>query len=290
MEPNDPLIVLSHYQAAALLKAHRNGLADATTSLDLNRTSVEVALDADGAALTSVERLGWADLEAICRDENACFRVQGGQLHAIRTFSEHTGRAYSLYPTNAAPTMLISGIPMHRIKDTDPHRDTLAKIKAAAPVGGRVLDTTTGLGYTAIEAARSAEGVITVELDPAALEICRQNPWSQELFTNPKIQQKVGDSFEVIEEFADESFSVLLHDPPVFSLAGDLYSADFYRQAWRVLKRSGRMFHYIGDPESKSGARVTAGVVRRLQEAGFTRVVPRPQAFGVLAYKGSEKS
>jgi predicted methyltransferase len=71
----------------------------------------------------------------------------------------------------------------------------------------------------------------------------------------------------------------------MFSLAGDLYSLAFYQQALRVLKHHGRMFHYIGAPESKSGARVTAGVIRRLQDAGFRRVVGAPRAFGVVAHK-----
>jgi uncharacterized protein len=52
-----------------------------------------------------------------------------------------------------------------------------------------------------------------------------------------------------------------------------------------VLRNNGRIFHYIGDPESKSGARVTAGVIRRLQEAGFKRVTRAPRAFGVVAHK-----
>jgi predicted methyltransferase len=71
----------------------------------------------------------------------------------------------------------------------------------------------------------------------------------------------------------------------MFSLAGDLYSLAFYQEAVRVLKPSGRIFHYIGDPESKSGARTTAGVIRRLQEAGFQRVNHAARAFGVVAYK-----
>ena len=169
--------------------------------------------------------------------------------------------------------MLISGIPMHRIKDTNPHQDTLNKIKAIAPVKGDVLDTTTGLGYTAIEAAKTARLVITIEIDPIAQEIARLNPWSRALFNNPKITQVIGDAFDKIEQFDAESFSTILHDPPMFSLAGDLYSLAFYQQAFRVLKPNGRIFHYIGDPQSKSGARVTAGVIRRLQEAGFKRVI-----------------
>jgi len=52
-----------------------------------------------------------------------------------------------------------------------------------------------------------------------------------------------------------------------------------------VIKQNGKIFHYIGDPESKSGARTTAGVIRRLQEAGFKRVSRAPRAFGVVAYK-----
>jgi predicted methyltransferase len=52
-----------------------------------------------------------------------------------------------------------------------------------------------------------------------------------------------------------------------------------------VLRRGGRLFHYIGDLDSKSGRTVVRGAVRRLQEAGFSRVVRHPKAFGVVAYK-----
>ena len=95
----------------------------------------------------------------------------------------------------------------------------------------------------------------------------------------------MGDAFEVVPTFEDESFSRVIHDPPVFSLAGELYSATFYQQLFRVLKRGGRLFHYIGDLNSKSSGTITKGVLRRLQEAGFSRVVRKPEAFGVVAYK-----
>jgi len=152
-------------------------------------------------------------------------------------------------------------------------------------VVGRVLDTATGLGYTAIAAAQTAEYVVTIELDPAALEIARLNSWSRALFDNPKITQIVGDSFEEIGELGEATFSRVIHDPPAFNLAGDLYSGEFYRQLFRVLRPGGRLFHYIGDLESKSGRVVSKGVVRRLQEAGFSRVVRRPEAFALVAYK-----
>jgi predicted methyltransferase len=280
-----PQIVLSHYQIAPLLEARRAGEASGRTSVDLGMTECGVELNSYGAVFPGGEGLAWEALEEIAVDENACYRVEGREAYAIRAYSEFTARAYGLYPTPGAPTMLISGLPMHRIKDTTPDRDTRSKINAVAPVKGRVLDTATGLGYTAIAAAETAAQVVTIELDPTALQIARQNPWSQGLFDNPRVQQVVGDTFEEIAQFADQFFDLIIHDPPVVSLAGDLYSAAFYNQARRVLQPGGRMFHYIGDPDSKSGAQTTRGVVRRLREAGFSKVVPRRRAFGVVAYK-----
>jgi predicted methyltransferase len=277
-------IILSHYQASALLEARRSGCPTAITSLDLGLTATEVALTPDQLILPDAV-LPWSEIEAIARHDTACFVVKTNQAQMIRGYSDLTGRVYGLMPTEAAPTMLISGLPMHRIKGTDPHKDTLTKIKAIAPITGRVLDTCTGLGYTAIEAAQTAERVITIELDPAAQEMARYNPWSRSLFDNPQIEQIIGDAYEIIASFDDGEFHIIIHDPPMLSLAGDLYSGEFYRECWRVLRRGGKMFHYIGDPNSKSGARTTKGVVRRLQEAGFTRVAPKPQAFGVAAYK-----
>jgi uncharacterized protein len=278
-------LVLSHYQAKTLLAARASGKTLCEVSPDLGLTLQEVSLGPEGAAFGAGETLDWQVISSIAEDENGCYVIGGSEASKIQFFSEVTGRSFSLYPTKGAPTMLVSGIPMHRIKDTDPHQDTLEKIRAVKPVVGRVLDTTTGLGYTSIEAAKTASEVITVELDPMALEVARNNPWSQALFTDPKIKQRVGDSFEVIQEFETGMFTRIIHDPPVFSLAGDLYSGEFYAELYRVLRSGGKLFHYVGDPESKSGKNVTAGVMRRLQQAGFREVRKAPRAFGVVAVK-----
>ena len=257
-------------------------------------------------------RLAWASVEKVAQSEAACYQIicgedgEGesgeGELDKIQRFSEEYSRLYSLMPTAGAPTMLISGIPMHRIKGTDPQRDTQSKIRAARPFALKqkgeaapplVLDTATGLGYTAIAAARLADQynlpaaarVITIELDPTALAVCRLNPWSLSLFDNPRIEQRVGDSGEVVPTFDEATFTQILHDPPMFGLAGHLYATDFYRELHRVLRPRGRLFHYIGDPESKSGKSTTRGVLQRLAQAGFQRIQRAPQAFGVTAVK-----
>jgi hypothetical protein len=278
-------IILSHFQTRSLPAQREAGRERVEISLDLGLTTLEARILPEGVRFPTGELLTWQGIEEINDAENNCFLLQEDGIEKVALFSEWTNRLYTLMPTSGAPTMLISGIPMHRIKGTEPYRDTQEKIKAVQPVVGRVLDTATGLGYTAIGAARAGGEVVTVELDPAVLEIARVNPWSEELFDNPAITQHLGDSFDVVEGFEDGSFARILHDPPTFKLAGHLYGGAFYAELYRVLQQGGRLFHYVGDPESRTGHSTTRGVVRRLQEAGFSRVMGRPKAFGVLAYK-----
>jgi uncharacterized protein len=280
--------VLSHFQVRALLDARAAGRAAAAVSLDLGLTTANVHIHTAGVQLPGGSLLTWGELEEIGAHEAACFAVLAdGAIERIGQFSEALQRHYSLFPTAGAPTLLIGGFSMHRIKGTDPMRDTLTKIRAAAPLRGRVLDTSTGLGYTAIEAAKvpGVEEVVTIEIDPTTLAIARRNPWSRALFADPKIRQVVGDAYGVLPGLPAESFTRIIHDPPIFSLAGELYSGAFYRELYRVLRRGGRLFHYIGNLESKGGAGAARGVIRRLRESGFARVDRRPEAFGVVARK-----
>ena len=289
MEKSDcfplPFAVLSRLQAKVLLQAKANGLQRVMASLDLGLSQEEVRLDPGGIAKDKQPLLTWEQLQTIADSENGCFRVRNNTIEEIRGYSKSTRRTFSLFPTAEAPALLISGFTMHRLKDISPQRAAQEMVKAAAPICGRVLDTATGLGYTAIAAAKNAAAVTTIELDPGGLEMARANPWSQELFNNPAIHCLVGDSSEEITKFPDEYFTVIIHDPPSMSLAGDLYAESFYRQTWRVLAGNGRMFHYLGNPSSVLGSRVTKGVVKRLQSAGFRRIIPKPFAYGVLACK-----
>jgi predicted methyltransferase len=278
-------VILSYIQTRPLLEARKRGQVVVETSLDLGISNSSVMLSTEGVIFATGEHLDWASVEKMSKSEAKCYIISAQGMQAIQTFSKGTNRLCSLMPTQGAPSMLIAGFVMHRIKEIDPWQHAQRMIAALAPVSGFVLDTATGLGYTAILAAREASGVTTIELDPGVQAIAQLNPWSQELFANPKITQVMGDAYEVVPTFADESFSRIMHDPPTFKLAGELYSGAFYRELYRILKRGGRLFHYIGDPNSKASSSVTRGVVRRLQEVGFSRVVRRAEAYGVLAYK-----
>jgi predicted methyltransferase len=256
----------------------------ARSSFDLGQTEVEVALDAWGVAPVGLPQLAWSSVEQAADTDSVCFAIdEAGGLSPLRVFSEAANRSFQLWPTPSSPALVISGFLMHRIRDVAPHEGAARMVRALGKLNGRVLDTTTGLGYAAIAAARTASEVVTIEIEPVVREVARQNPWSRELFENPKLSLLDGDSARIVPSLEPGSFSAIVHDPPAINLAGDLYSAAIYTALLRALKRGGKLFHYIGDASSPSGSRTTRGVVKRLHEAGFSRVTILKDAFGVLA-------
>lgn len=277
--------ILTSAVATRLLAGMAAGEPSATVSLDLGLSTSTVALAEDGAAVAGA-RLSRAALARVAEDPGKCFEATPAGLVPVRVFSETTGWVRTLLPTPDAPTTVVAGFAMHRLRGATPMADTRAKVRALGRPRGRALDTATGLGYTAIALARTCASVVTVEVDPAAIELARRNPWSAALFADPKVRLETGDVAELVGSFADGEFGAVLHDPPTAQLAGELYGAGFYRELRRVLRPGGRLFHYVGDPASRATARATAGVMRRLHDAGFRAVRRAPGAFGVTAVAG----
>jgi predicted methyltransferase len=275
-------VLLSAYQVRPLLEFRKKAAVTAASSVDLGISKVEVQLTEEGVVFPA-RLVTWSELDEIQEQDRRVFFVTESGIQPVQTYSETTGWVRALCPTRSAPTVLVSGIPMHRIKETDPMVDTKSKIAALGLLRGRVLDTATGLGYTAILAARTAKEVVTIELDPAAIEIARLNPWSAELFNRKNIKQIIGNAVEEIRKLGPGSFEHVIHDPPTLSLGGDLYSEEFYRSVHRVMRRNGKLFHYIGDPNSGIGKKLYPGVMKRLNAAGFKSVKRREEAYGVTA-------
>ncbi len=275
--------VLSHFQTKLLLEARQSGLDKYKVSLDLGISISEVILNDTGVRFSDDVFVSWSEINKITEDEKKCYVITTEGALPIQKVSQLTHYILSLYPTKSAPTLLQSGFTMHRIKDCNPWEDTLQKIQSVSPIKGNVLDICTGLGYTAIAASRTAQSVLTIERDPDVIEIARLNPWSEKLFTHKKIEIRIGDAVEIVAQLPQGKFDRIIHDPPTMRLGGELYSFDFYVQLKRVLKRNGKLFHYIADPSSKMGGRHTPGVMKRLHEAGFRHVKKAPNAFGIVA-------
>ncbi|MHA1551861.1 MAG: methyltransferase domain-containing protein [Candidatus Heimdallarchaeaceae archaeon] len=197
---------------------------------------------------------------------------------------------YKLEPIKGTvPTIEIDGIRMHRTKHMTPIEDAERKIEyVKIKSSDIVLDICTGLGYTAIQAMRKNADVITIEKDPNVLEIAGFNPYSRELFDGieqGKIKLINENATDSVKKFDDDSFSVILHDPPRFSFAGELYSEKFYEELYRILKPKGRLLHYVGNPGSKyRGKDFVKGVQDRLNSVGF-KTKKTPDGESVLGYK-----
>jgi len=208
----------------------------------------------------------------------------------IKFYSEKTGKFYRLVRTKTWPYLEISGIRMHRADTVDPKTDAILKIRSLGKIYGTVLDCCTGLGYTAILAARNkrVDKVITIEKDENVISIAKRNPYSRELFENEKIELIIGDVFYETQKFENEYFNFIIHDPPRISIAPEPYSLEFYKQLFRVLKRNGKILHYVGRPGIRQGKRYLKGIIKRIRLAGFSRIKKDEHSLSLIIEKIKE--
>lgn len=181
-----------------------------------------------------------------------------------------------------APTFEIDGIKMLPTALVSPYADAERKVGLIAPRGKVILDTCGGLGYFAAWCiAGQAKQVLSCEKNPDVIWLRSLNPWSPQ--TGPVLTLTQGDITQEIGKLAAASVDAILHDPPRFGIAGELYSQLFYDQLARVIKRRGKLFHYTGSPNKlTSGRDVPDEVAKRLQRAGFQVAV---NGDGLLAVK-----
>jgi hypothetical protein len=188
-----------------------------------------------------------------------------------------------------APTFEIDGIKMLPTAKVSPFADAERKVGLIQPRGKVILDTCGGLGYFAAWCIKNqAQQVLSFEKNPDVIWLRTLNPWSPQIDvaeTQRILKLTQGDITQLIGSIADESIDAVLHDPPRFGIAGELYSQDFYDHLARVLKRNGRLFHYTGTPNKlTSGRDVPNEVATRLRNSGFATEL---NGDGVLAIKKS---
>ena len=289
---------IDHHLAKGILDLKKGQSEDVicTHSLDLGLSVQKVLLDQEGVNFGDALLCTYKELKRIEKTKG-CYALfnDGSSPWKISTISEISNNPASLCPPlqgTGSPTMVLGGFTMHRIKgdNINPSIDTKNKI-AAIPLraGSKVLDTCCGLGYTAIAAAKKVQdnngSVLTIEYDDASLEMCTYNPYSQGLFDGTlPITALHGDSCEIIKDIQNAVFDFIIHDPPALAIcSADLYGTQYYKELRRVLKPSGKMFHYIGSPSSKESGRLYSGITKRLLEAGFEYIQKEESAYGLVA-------
>ena len=251
-------------------------------SLDLNLSRVRLSVMPEGLLLPSGRLVSRAQLAHAARRRGRVFALGSCGPEPLEAAGAHY---YKLVPTAGAPTLEIDGVQMHRTRGVDPFEDAGRKVESAVRRGDEVLDTCGGLGYTAIwSVSFGARHVVSVEVCPEVRQLREHNPWSAALF-RPHVELIDADVRAYVGSAASGSFDCVIHDPPRFSLAGELYGREFYAHLFRVLRPAGRLFHYTGAPYSRRARRdFVREVAGRLSFAGF-HVGECREAAGLLGRK-----
>ena len=255
-----PLLTLEVHDT--LIAAARAGETAVDCSLDLGRSTTTVE-PGDGSWTWQGQRFPY--LEG-CRDRTV-YHWTGSAFEPAARFSQSLVK---LVPTAwGPPTFEIDGIKMLPTARVSPYEDARQKVALITPRGKVILDTCGGLGYFAAWCLEGrAERVLSWEKSGDVLWLRTLNPWSPPADGALSLTQ--GDITLAITALPDASVDAILHDPPRFGTAGELYSLAFYVELARVLGRRGRLFHYTGTPNAlTSGRDVPREVARRLQAAGF---------------------
>ena len=272
--------LLTRMLADVLLAARDGGEAQLEASFDLGRSRETVALG-EGGWVWRGRRFDWPEG---LKERTIHFHDGTGFVPAAR----FSASLIKLVPTEwGVPTFEIDGIKMLPTSQCSPLDDAHRKVGLVGVRGRSVLDPCGGLGYFAaccLEAG--ATRILSFEKNADVLWLRTLNPWSPDPAApahGGRLELVHGDVVAAIRTIADASFDAILHDPPRFGIAGELYAQSFYDELARVIRRGGRLFHYTGTPNRLSRGRDLAGeVARRLVKSGFRA---EPALDGVLAVR-----
>lgn len=260
---------------ATLHAAARAGAPTVECSLDLERSRTTVEVGAAGWVWQG-QRFPYLDS---CKGRTIYYWVD----ETFQPVARFTTSLIKLVPTEwGPPTFEIDGIKMLPTAHGSPYADAERKVDSIQPRGKVILDTCGGLGYFAAWCVQGrARQVLSYEKSADVIWLRSLNPWSPEAGGGLTLTQ--GDIAGQIVLLPGASVDAILHDPPRFGIAGELYSQVFYDQLARVLKRRGKLFHYTGAPNKlTSGRDVPNEVAKRLRRAGF---VAELKGDGVLAVR-----
>jgi len=268
-----PLLTLQVHES--LQAAARAGARTVACSLNLDRSTTTVEVGVAGWTWQG-QRFPYL---ATCKDRTIYHWV--GEI--FQPVARFTTSLIKMVPSQwGPPTFEIDGIKMLPTAHVSPYADAERKVALIQPRGKVILDTCGGLGYFAAWCLLGqARQVLSYEKNADVIWLRSLNPWSPE--ADDRLTLTRGDIVAEIAALASASVDAVLHDPPRFGIAGELYSQTFYDHLARVLKRKGRLFHYTGTPNKLgSGRDVPNEVAKRLRHAGF---VAQFNGDGVLAVK-----
>jgi predicted methyltransferase len=276
-----PLLTLQVHEV--LRAAAHEGTPTVECSLDLERSRTSVEVGADHWSWRGT-RYPFLD---VCKERTIYYWA----TDAFQPAARYTNSLIKLVPTEwGPPTFEIDGIKMLPTAQVSPYADAERKVGFIRPRGKVILDTCGGLGYFASWCLQGqAARVQSYEKNPDVIWLRSLNPWSPPAanvvpsVAGGGLTSLSADVAVAIATLPDQAFDAVLHDPPRFGIAGELYSQVFYDHLARVLRPRGVLFHYTGTPNKlTSGRDVPNEVANRLRKSGFTTEL---KGDGILAVR-----
>lgn len=263
--------IISSKELRRITQAIENNLEYLEVSFDLGLSKTKVKLGKNCFYLDNE----LIELKKIKEDDKSCYIINENKLEKVQYFVNN--KLYKLIPTDFRPILKISANSMHKKE----FLDRLSKDK----LYGKVLDSGTGLGYSSIIASKTADEVITVEIDENVIEVAKLNPYSRDLFTNKNIKRVIGDVTKVIKKFENEEFNSIVFDAGTVKGSEEFFSLNNYKEAFRVLRSRGKLYHYIPKHQIKRGRDFASEVISRLKTAGFERTYRNKEESYLIAEK-----
>lgn len=263
--PLPPLI--APFGAAQLLELIKAGENKAQFTLDLGLSFEEVTIE-NRQLIVRDFTVTEKQLAKIIKRGSVLFAVDEDGPYPLEIREETYSKLVPLEDKHGAPTFELSGVKMHRTMGIDPFEDARTKVKSVVSRGDHVFDTCGGMGYTSIWTRRlGASHTTSCELSEDVIALRKYNPYSREFLKDVGITRLNISCAQAIVDFDDDSLDCIIHDPPRFSLAGELYGEEFFWQMARVLKYDGKLCFYTGDPyRTGRGRKFVEGIEKRLRK------------------------
>lgn len=253
--------ITSSQELMKINDAIKKGKSEIEISLDLGKTLSKVQISADEITLPNNTKI--KPIKVKDKDKT-CYIIEKNKFVKLQFFSNETNKLYKLIPTSFRPILKISATSMHKM----PFVEKIKKLK----LKGKILDSGTGLGYTAIAASQHSKQVITIEWDPNVIEISKLNPYSEELFTKNNIKQINADFTKEVKKFKNNEFDNIILDAGTIHQSGNFFSTNNYKEVYRVLMLGGKLYHYLPQSGIKRGRDYIGEIIKRLKTLGFKNI------------------
>lgn len=265
--------ILSSEDLRKISKAISEGRRQIEINFDLNFSNEKekVELFENGIIFQNKK----IEIPQIREDDKSCYLIVDDKIELVQ-YSSGEG-IYKLVPTSFRPIMQISGTSMHK-------QEFIERIERSK-LYGKILDSGTGLGYTAIMAGKSAKQVVTIEIDEQVIEMQKINPFSQWLFKNKKIERIQGDLTKEIKKFQDREFNFIILDGGTPRSSGDFFSPRNYEQVFRVLRFGGKLYHYVPNYHINRGEDFAGKISNILKKVGFKKIIRDAEGSYLVAWK-----